>query len=738
MRKRLIPAILIAFILTIVYAVSGYTENLEGIAHIDLSAMGKRETVSSLCWVNDDLYILGESGVYRWTSNENNYETIVDISGAARYFNREQAPSNADELQHWKNAVTEIFAVEDVVYVMHPYSGEIFCVSNEGLTKTATFPKEVLYSDSLENYREIMQTVSIDNHLYILLGTDDYDDPEKTALFEFDIKNETVTSIEDENIEGISIGSDDKLLIQYANDPLRLAIYSPLNEEMKESTIQLQNYSSISTIGWINELQKYYRVSDGHVYVSREFVNEECVAILPITQIRASTSMAASKYGTIAIAQGQYIFLRDLSVDTAARQTVITVAGTLNPDLLIRFNTENPHIVIQQASNSDAITQAALSGDSETDVFILNAPGSFLSMKNKGYLAALEDDSLKSWVNDLYPQINSVVYSEDDLLALPISINLNSWSINRTVWDSIDLGEYPKTYEELFIAIEKWLNEYAVDYPEYALSDVQQNGLKTLVSSAIREYVFQMSQEDQWLSFNTDAFRSVMKTIAQKSWILSEENDQWGMPILSSYSQGFGISQNDGDTILMMLPPAFDSSSVQSIYAELEVMAIHEASTDKEAAVQFMKWYKDQINTTMHYKMNPTLSEPIENENYATRSKELDDELRQLKLSYEQGSTENGDEELYDLIQQKERQLANLEKNRWLISQESIECYRSMSTRMRIPYEAIFFNSSQSGGMGDIEQIIARYCDNGFDESSIDSFILELERVANMIRLEAE
>ena len=43
-----------------------------------------------------------------------------------------------------------------------------------------------------------------------------------------------------------------------------------------------------------------------------------------------------------------------------------------------------------------------------------------------------------------------MICSGEELLAAPIAINVNSWTMDETMWNELELGEYPTNYDELF------------------------------------------------------------------------------------------------------------------------------------------------------------------------------------------------------------------------------------------------------------------------------------------------
>lgn len=179
-----------------------------------------------------------------------------------------------------------------------------------------------------------------------------------------------------------------------------------------------------------------------------------------------NTRAACSEAGVYAYPYANRVFLRDISKDGESTQTVLTLMGSVSPDMLVNFSIEHPDVAVVSAQtlNSSEIQQAALSGDDSIDLFVVSAPGSYTALKEKGYLAAIDNESLCVDAKTLYPAIQNVIFDGETLLGYPISLMLDSWTVNETQWKNMELGEYPTTYAELFDKIKVWLDEYALDY----------------------------------------------------------------------------------------------------------------------------------------------------------------------------------------------------------------------------------------------------------------------------------
>ena len=701
---------------------------------LDLTEMQRYEMADSLCWIDDSLYVLGNKGVYSWKSGSEKMNTVIDLAAASNYDYVQDCPEDESEATVWNQMLQLIFTDGEALYGLHPYSGMIKKIEENAQTDVAEIQQEYLYSEDMEAYREIRQAVYAYKKLYLLLGTDTYEEYDKTELYAFDLDTSEMELVDIEGVNSIMLGAEGTLLIQ-TNDALSgAAQYDVESGTLGEEVLTVGEDERIAGVAWDAVDQRYVRFVQGQVVTCDANGNEIAKAYIPVFDATENVPAACSATGLYALANGRYIFIRDITGDEAASQTILTVAGYLNPDMLIQFSLDNPDIAVLQSSQS--AQNAALSGDYTVDMFTLTAPGDFAAMKEKGYLASMQDGQLRDWSKMLYQEIQNVICSGEELLAAPIAINVNSWTMDETMWNELELGEYPTNYDELFEKIAVWLDDYASEYPDYTLSDIQQNGMETLVAAVMKDYIIQNADRGGQFTFKTDVFRNVLMSIAAHAELLSEEHDQWGMPILSSYSQGFGVSYNDSHRVVMMLPPALNADGEQAMNTEIEVLAIHNASKNKDIAEKFIAWYVAHLSNTVSYELSPEKNKPIENPNYPIRVQEVADELQDLKKKLEETDDPDKQADLEEQIFRKENQLEGLADMQWSISQESIDCYRSVAKDMKIAYESPFFGSGDGGGMQAVNEVIAKFCEDGLVESEVDGLISELDRVTFMVGME--
>lgn len=738
--KKTFSIILIVAILLSVYTYSSGEETAKVINTLDLNGNQLYENASSLCFVNNALYVLGAHAVYHWTVGMDSPEVFLDLSEATTYQYSEQPPEDEAGALAWANAIRYLFTDGETLYGLHPYSGQVFEVTCEALRPIAQLPKELLMGGGRDApfFREIKSAVCMQDRLFLLLGTDDYEDYAKTQLFSFGLTDQAITVYALAGAQCIAAGVDKKLIAFVQGEESGIWQYDIASDRLEQKMIALRSEETPSGMAWdANSDALVYYTSNRVVLTDLSGVTQT-KAYLPVSYASSTTPAACSPSGIYAYPYANRVFLRDISIEGEASQTVLNLMGTVSSNLVIEFSIENPDIAIVsvETNTADYLKQAVVSADSSIDLIVASAPGDFTAMKKKGFAASLNaNDDLVTIAKQLYPTIQNAIFDGEKLVGYPTTLNPSSWTVNESKWKEFDLGDYPKTYEELFQSISIWLDDYAEDNMDYTLSDIQQSSVDALVSMIVKEYIFQNETADERLSFNTPAFLSLMKNVIENVPLLSEENEQWGMPLLSAYYQGFGTSYNDSDRVCMLLSPTLDQEKLQSLNANMEVLFVNAASLQQEAAGRFISFCAQNMDTTTQYTLNPNLNEPVRNPLYEARLETLNAELQILKdrLVVADDSQVIS---LRDEIAQKETLIENFDINEWAISPESIAVYREAAQNMRVPYDSAFLADGENGGFNAISAVVTRYCSDGLNMDELNAFISELDQVTYLVYME--
>lgn len=714
---------------------SAFAVHAEETGTVNLTDAHAYETATSLCFIEDTLYVLGSYGVYEYKDGE--LKTLVDLTDAYVYRYNQQRPEDAAGAAAWDRIIGYLFTDGKVLYGLHPYTGQIFKIEDGQLNACVQIPKNLLYAEEEEFFREIKGITYAGEKLILLLGTDTYDDYEKTEIVLIDLNDQKHQVSAIKNVQSIAAGTAGKLLVYVGAEQAAIWQYDIATDTLEKMVEQIED--GIFPSGLAGYKQSVAYLEDSKVVLIDENGKDLVKAYMPIQYAHTSTPSACSENGMYAYPYSNYVFLRDVGIEGEAKQTVLTLMGNVSSKTIIDFTIQNPDIAVvtTESMNPNELIQAAVSGDSGVDLFVLSAPGDFYSMKEKGYISALNTSKkLIGEARKLYPAMQDVVFSGDSLLGYPVSASPKSWMVNETKWNEMNLGDYPKTYNELFEKIEMWLNEYAVDYPEYTLADVQQMGLNTLVLSMVEAYIHENEASGMQLTFDTPSFREMMKCVSDNAYLLSEENEQWGMPLLTSMYLGFGTCYTDSDLNRMILPPALDLNGKQSLYAEMSILAVNAASKNAEVATRFVEFCAENLSNTVRYEMEPELNEPVESSAYYVRVAELQGKINDLAEQLEKAD-QDARYAIKEKIIQAEAKLEQLEERKWEIDPKSIEIYRSAAENLKVSYKSPLLLKGENGGYEALRSVVDKYCTQDFSDSDINALIAELNRVATMVYLES-
>lgn len=714
---------------------SAFAVHAEETGTVNLTDAHAYETATSLCFIEDTLYVLGSYGVYEYKDGE--LKTLVDLTDAYVYRYNQQRPEDAAGAAAWDRIIGYLFTDGKVLYGLHPYTGQIFKIEDGQLNACVQIPKNLLYAEEEEFFREIKGITYAGEKLILLLGTDTYDDYEKTEIVLIDLNNQKHQVSAIKNVQSIAAGTAGKLLVYVGAEQAAIWQYDIATDTLEKMVEQIED--GIFPSGLAGYKQSVVYLEDSKVVLIDENGKDLVKAYMPIQYAHMSTPSACSENGMYAYPYSNYVFLRDVGIEGETKQTVLTLMGNVSSKTIIDFTIQNPDIAVvtTESMNPNELIQAAVSGDSGVDLFVLSAPGDFYSMKEKGYISALNtSEKLIGEARKLYPAMQDVVFSGDSLLGYPVSVSPKSWMVNETKWNEMNLGDYPKTYNELFEKIEMWLNEYATDYPEYTLADVQQMGLNTLVLSMVEAYIHENEASGMQLTFDTPSFREMMKCVSDNAYLLSEENEQWGMPLLTSMYLGFGTCYTDSDLNRMILPPALDLNGKQSLYAEMSIFAVNAASKNAEVATRFVEFCAENLSNTVRYEMEPELNEPVESPTYYVRVAELQGKINDLAEQLEKAD-QDARYAIKEKIIQAEAKLEQLEERKWEIDPKSIEIYRSAAENLKVSYKSPLLLKGENGGYEALRSVVDKYCTQDFSDSDINALIAELDRVATMVYLES-
>ena len=146
------------------------------------------------------------------------------------------------------------------------------------------------------------------------------------------------------------------------------------------------------------------------------------------------------------------------------------------------------------------------------------------------------------------------------------------------------------------------------------------------------------------------------------------------------------------------------------------------------------------MNPKLYYMLHPNVTEPYVNPNHEREVNRIKSFCEELYMDLEKAILEDKDQgeidRIQSLIQRSEQALIETEQNKWLISARSISEYQQYAQSIiffeDVPY---FARGDNDGGARQVSNLCTRYATGQID---MKEFLLELERILNMIHLEMQ
>ena len=697
---------------------------------------GRTDYAESLCYAGETLYALGDQALYRLTPGARAFETVVDLTQSSSYRWQTQEPEEEQEAALWRQAVSFIAADGEALIAVQPRSGHMLRLQDGALEVDFELPREIFAMDGDEDMRRGVRAVACqDGELFLLMELL-WDDVDGAELFAIDLDAHEARACSVRGVAGISPGAQGELLMMTQGGYVSQMLGGPEQIQLlaydiaTDSARELARFEETCLVG----AQAYDAAIGANVLfkegrIVRADAPETALAYVSASFVSPGWQATCSPAGRYATTAGSYVFVRDISTGETVQKTELRVAESIDSALLTAFSIENPDIAVIAGTMTQGMSAALLTGDPTLDVLSLSVPGdAFIDYAAKGYLAEVDSEALAAWIATLYPAIGETVTQNGAMMGVPYALSPDSWTIDETMWQQAGMGEEPATYAALFDAIERWLCEKAEDYPDYTLSDLQQMELPRVVQQIVCDYVLEREDAGEELTFDTNDFREVMNLLADRADLLSDEHDQWGMPVVSNYNQGFGVSYNDNHRVRMM-PALAITAGGHAMTASLRVFAISAASEHKREAVRFIEWYVAHLRDIDRYEMTPGLDDPVENPNYALRVAQLHEQIAQLTERLEQAQDEESVAALQQRLADTQGILDRSESMRYSISPESIAVYRRMAVDLRIPWDSALASAAVRDSLMDV---ITPICADGLTRGEVDALIAQLDRVLTM------
>ena len=448
----------------------------------------------------------------------------------------------------------------------------------------------------------------------------------------------------------------------------------------------------------------------------------------------------------------QFMSDRPLRISGGWEDTAYRLFSAANPDV--------PVLMSYNYMNGEEVATAIMSGDTQVDIYVVNANQGLRDLIHKGFTVDLSESAvLAADLAAMYPQIQATVSdAAGKPMAYPRDFNFSPWTVDSALWERFDMGPMPTTYSEFFDYMLRWNEEYADDNPDIRFMEGSYNG-SSLAEVVLHNYVLQYEDPGQPIDFSAPVLREALEKVAALNLktidyenmtdIEREEFENlWRQqPIFFMYARG-GIFYDPDRTRYVssdpdayregvyqsILPMAFEQGKQSPVRASMSAYIINPASKNIDLALRYLECAAQEgAEAYLRYAIHPEMNEPLEDEYYQ-------ESLESMKRWGEELAERAKDLEGVDLrdvqdsIDYVNRWLADESANRWAISPKALTNFREMAVHMTFAADSAFFKQGEGGAaMNMMREMMGRYAQGALP---LDALLRELDSKMRMVILE--
>jgi len=682
--------------------------------------------VTSFAEVKNELYIYADNCIYTW-----------------------------DEKSDVKCALScalsgHLISDGNTLFLMDIYDGKLHLLSDEMKVtaqpiKTFEFPQE-LFEDNESNYKQIISYVLTPNYLYILL---EGENPLWRDLFVFEYYTGKYAFLE--NLDVYAIG-------KYQSDSIIAASYDITGPA---STCEFRLYNGLSSHAEIlfelknrrPENLEYQQETDslflkeGDVIYAYDFLNQPQIVGKDISLSGQLKSIVSDTY--IYLTPKNELRSLPLNMDDKQLRT-LTFAGSrsVNMDDNPAFSSKYPNVVISFRNDISQVDYATelITNTNAADIYCLKASSqTYRSLVAKGYAAPLtSNQKIVGYINQMYPQFKKKLTTEGgDIVAIPFGDidSLIQYAYDPAVWKKAGITEIPTTVEEFLrlcqyfakrddLLEDGWHFSRTTDFPMLK---------KEILQLILQVYITDNSFQSEMPSFSMPDFIELLT--------LYEET----LPALESIclnSAPFALSGYNEHEIMEkslfsapgadLLPEATSSShrtcrnfllltikkdSIPTMNVDMTVFIVNALSPNIDLAIEYLELYMDGMNEREKIQYFPSSATPVEAYYYQNDKTNLLEQRTTIEAMLRMAPEENKaalETELLSI----EKDLELLEKNRWAISSETIDIFKTAVEYMKV-FENIGINFFMSSSI-EMISLLNQYIDGAIGKEKFATRYIEM------------
>lgn len=330
----------------------------------------------------------------------------------------------------------------------------------------------------------------------------------------------------------------------------------------------------------------------------------------------------------------------------------------------------------------------------------------------------------------MYPPIRSFVCENEHIYFLPTSVRLKETvvPISSTMEQADVLPEdIPNNYPEFLDWMTAWYTEQNIDDLMVVPLVLEDDPYKTFLYQAIKVYVRHYEKQNTLLTFDTEAFRTLLQKVrqaAQVTRIVSDTFEPRGL-LLQEASM---VPSPDS----IALPYA--ANETPRYEGQLNGYIVCSSSNVQELAMEYIYFRTSYQTMTERFLLNDGDYEPIERDDYQTNLRMWQLKLQEQKKQLLASDNPSEQRDIQAEIDRLEERILNPDPELvYAVTEEEIQFYQhEIIPNIWYPYTNELVEQSQRNAW--FRNLVEQFLNGQLEENM---FVMQLEKRIRMMQMEA-
>ena len=374
---------------------------------------------------------------------------------------------------------------------------------------------------------------------------------------------------------------------------------------------------------------------------------------------------------------------------------------------MVREDADAAALVKELAGKGDSVLYLSLIHIYIYCFFSLDTPF-YRAMRERGYLAELQGESARRLADAVCEGIQTECYDADHVLrAIPVSAIIGErLAANTSLWERLNLGAYPQTWDQMFDFIENWCRNSEMNSQYALMGYTSAEETRNMIGYILRaDYDTYRQSFEEPIKYSTEIYQRLLHRL-QTLPLDDLEYDveyEYDHILLSDLYLPSPVGGGFIDPSMSCLQLSVDGTVPTPALAVVYYLCVNPSSENLERAMELVNFFAENIPLENRATLCPDFDTPIASDELEQRKAAYDEQLEALAIRY--GETNDRAEQT--ALQLEMEQLSRdfqyyIQNNAYLVDQNSLERYhRDIQNGLVVDYGEGVLDADTLGKLSD-------------------------------------